>query len=94
VEVKLNPPTSREFNLVDSLVLSMSEIDNTLIMNYFFNTRGIDMSNSSMQVQKKTKVIEQKINSKQYLLYGKSLNQDFILESINSVLNEVKSKML
>ncbi len=94
VEVKLTPPSSRELSTIDSLVLNMSEIDKNLTMNYLFNMRVLDMTGGSMQAQKKTREIEQKFNSKQYLIYGQSLNQDFVIESINSVINEVKPKFL
>lgn len=94
VEVKLTPPSSRELSTIDSLILCISEIDKNLTMNYLFNMRVLDMTGGSMQTQKKTKEIDQKYNSKQYLIYGESLNQDFILESINSVINEVKPKFL
>lgn len=94
IEVKLNAPSGREFSTIDSLVLNIFEIEKTLTMNYLFNMRVLDMSSGSMQAQKKTKEINQVFNSKQYLIYGQSLNQDFILESINSVLSEVKPKFL
>ncbi|MGZ3809988.1 MAG: hypothetical protein ACXVCE_18030 [Bacteriovorax sp.] len=94
VEVKLSPPSSRELSTIDSLVLSISEIDKNLTMNYLFNMRVLDMAGASLQAQKKTKEMEQKFSSKQYLIYGESLNQEFVLESINSVINEVKPKFL
>lgn len=94
VEVKLNPPASRELSNVDSLLLNLSEVNKTLTMSYLFNTRAIEMNGSSMQTQKKTREFSNTFNSRQYLIYGESLNQDFILESINSVLNEVKPRLL
>lgn len=94
IEVKLSPPTSREMSTIDSLVLSMAEVDKNLTLHYDFTMRVLDMSGGNMQAQKKTKEIEQKFNSKQYLFYGDSINQDFIIESINTVLNEVKPKFL
>lgn len=93
VEVKLMPPASREASNIDSLILSLAESDKTLSMNYLFNLRGIDMSSGTMQTQKKTKEIEQKFTSKQYMMYD-SPNQDFILASIQTALNEVKPKLL
>lgn len=94
VEVKLNPPSSREFSTVDSLVLSMSEIDKKLTLDYLFNVRTLDMTSGTMQTQKKTKKVVQEFESKQYLVYGQSLNQDFILASLTSAVNDVKPKMM
>lgn len=94
VEVKLNPPSSREFSTIDSLVLSLREHDKNLSLNYLFNTQVINMVSGAMQAQKKTRDLEQKFNAKQYLSYEGSLNQDFILESVNKAINEVKPKFL
>ena len=51
------------------------------------------MSGTTMTAEKKTKFFEQSLNSKQYYDFG-APNQDFIIASINSILNEVKPKML
>lgn len=94
IEVKLTPPTSsRELSTIDTLILSLVEKEKALVMNYEFNMRVLDMTSGSMQAQKKTREFEQAFTSKQYLQYD-SLNQDFILQSINSVLNEVRPKFL
>ncbi len=94
VEVKLAPPSSsRELSTIDNLILSLSEVEKTLKLNYEFNMRVLDMAGGAMSAQKKTREFEQSFQSKQYLQYD-SLNQDFILQSINSVLNEVKPKFL
>lgn len=94
VEVKLSPPSSsRELSTIDNLILSMSEVEKTLTLKYEFNMRVLDMTGGAMQAQKKTREFEQTFTSKQYLQYD-SLNQDFILQSINAVLNEVKPKFL
>lgn len=94
IEVKLSPPSSsRELSTIDNLILNLSEVDKTLKINYEFNMRVLDMAGGAMSAQKKVREFEQTFTSKQYLQYD-SLNQDFILQSINSVLNEVKPKFL
>lgn len=94
VEVKLTPPSSsRELSVIDSLILSLSEVERNLTLSYEFNLRVLDVGAATMQTQKKTREFEQKFTSKQYLQYD-SLNQDFLLQSINTVLNEVKPKFL
>lgn len=94
VEVKLMPPTSREMSNIDSLILCLSEKEKTLTLKYSFNLRGIDMSSGTMQTQKKTKDFEQVFTSKQYMIYGDSINQDFIIASLQTILAEVKPKLL
>lgn len=94
VEVKLVPPTSRELSNVDGLVLSISEIEKNLTLKYFFNFRILNIAGATMQSEKTTKEVEQNFSSKQYLMYGDSINQDFIIQSVQEVLNGVKTKML
>lgn len=94
LEVKLVPPTSRELSNVDGLLLNISEVEKTLKLNYFFNIRVLNISGTTMQSEKATKEAEQIFTSKQYQIFGDSLNQDFIIESVQSVLNTVKTKML
>jgi len=71
----------------------MSEIQSTLKLEYTFNMRVLEMSGTTMTAEKKTKFFEQTLSSKQYYDFG-SPNQDFILASINSILSDVKPKML
>ncbi len=94
VEVKLVPPASRELSNLDGLILSLSEIEKNLTLKYFFNLRVLNISGVTMQSEKTTKEMEQKFNSKQYMIYGDSINQDFIVTSVQEVLNLVKTKLL
>lgn len=94
VEIKLIPPTSRELSNVDGLLLSISEVEKSLTLKYFFNFRVLNIAGATMQSEKTTKEMEQKFTSKQYLMYGDSINQDFIIQSVQEVLNGVKTKML
>ena len=94
IEVKLVPPASRELSNLDGLLLSISEIEKKLTLKYFFNLRVLNITGATMQSEKATKEMEQNFNSKQYLIYGDSINQDFIIASVQEILNGVKTKML
>lgn len=94
IDVKLTPPGSRELSNIDGLTLSISEREKTLTLKYLFNYRALDLSSPTMQVEKKTKIAEQVFSTKQYLIYGDSINQDFIVESMQAILNTVKNKTL
>lgn len=94
IEVKLTPPTSRELSNVDSLILSLSEVNKTLTLDYTFSLRVLEMTGATMVAQKKTKEFKQTLTSKQYLIYGESLNQDHILSSVNEVIKEVTPKLM
>ena len=94
VEVKLIPPTSRDMTTVEGLVLNISEIEKNLTLVYLFNLRVLNLSGSAMQAEKTTKDFVQKFNSKQYLMHGDSINQEFIIESLQEIMNTVKTKRL
>jgi hypothetical protein len=94
IEVNLVPPTSRELSNLDGLLLSISEVEKNLTLKYFFNLRVLNISGATMQSEKATKEMEQNFNSKEYLIYGNSINQDFIIASVQKILNGVKTKML
>lgn len=93
VEVKLNPPASRDYAHIDSLVLRMSEIDKCLNCEYLFNLRQLEMIGGAMVADKKNKLVLKKITQKDFYMYGDSPNQEFIIESITSAIAEVKSKI-
>lgn len=88
VEIKLNPPSSRELSHLESLVLRMKEVDKTLDLEYIFNMHVFEMVAGNMMAQKKIKQVDQKLTSKQYYIYGDSPNHDFIKMSISDVIKE------
>lgn len=94
IEVKLLPPMSRELSNLDTFELSLSEIEKSLTLNYFVNLRVLNIAGATMKSEKVTKEMKQFFSSKEYLLYGDSVNQDFIVESVQKVLNSVKTKIL
>lgn len=93
VEIKLNPPSSREFSHIESLVLRMKEIDKILDLEYNFNLQVFDATAGPMVVQKKIRKIEQKFTSKEYYIYGDSPNHDFIKTSIEAVIKEAAPRI-
>jgi hypothetical protein len=52
------------------------------------------MAGGAMTTQKSTKTFKQTLSSKQCYIYGESLNQEFIVSSVNSILSEIKPKMM
>lgn len=93
VEVKLNPPSSRELSHIESLVLRMKEVNKTLDLEYNFNMQVFETVAGNMIVQKKTKQIEQKLTSKQYYVYGDSPNHEFIKSSVEAVIKEATPRI-
>ena len=52
VEVKLTPPTSKDFSQVEGLLLKMKEVEKNLILEYHFSNKKIEMNGSSMTTSK------------------------------------------
>lgn len=94
VEVKLTPPASKEFSQVESLILRMKESEKKLGIEYHFTTKKIEMSGGTMSTEKVASKFDQTISAKQFYIYGDSVNQDGIINLVNSILNEVKPKFL
>jgi hypothetical protein len=92
VEIKLNPPSSKELSHLESLVIRMKEVDKTLDLEYIFNTHAFEMVAGNMIAQKKTTKIDQTLTSKQYYIYGDSPNHDFIKTTISSAINKATPK--
>ncbi len=92
VEIKLNPPNSRELSHVDSLVLRMKEVEKSLHLEYLFTLHAFETVAGNMIAQKKIKQVEQILSAKQYCFYGDSLNQEFIVDAINGVIKEATPK--
>jgi hypothetical protein len=92
VEIKLNPPNSKELSHLESLVIRMKEVDKTLDLEYIFTTHAFEMVAGNMIAQKKTTKIDQTLTSKQYYIYGDSPNHDFIKTTISSVINKATPK--
>jgi sporulation-control protein spo0M len=93
VEVKLNPPSSRELSHVESLVLRMREVNKTLDLEYCFNMQVFETVAGNMIVQKKTKEFTQQLTSKQYYVYGDSPNHEFIKSSVEAIIKEATPRI-
>lgn len=94
IEVKLTPPTSKDFSQVEGLLLKMKEVEKNLIVEYHFTNKKIEMNGSSMSTTKVAQKFDQTITFKEFYIYGDSVNQDGIIKLINSILDEVKPKYM
>ena len=94
IEVKMTPPKTRELAHVESLILRIKEVENTLSLDYQFNVSAIDMTTPTITTQKKCKQFARIHPAKEYLIYGDSINQELLISSINAVVSEVKNKLL
>ncbi len=92
VEATMNVPASKEFTGVEKLKILSRIHEKNLELNYVFNVKKIDFTASTNTLKSDVKKIPVIMTPKQYQLYGDSLNQEEILKSIDTVLEQVKVK--
>lgn len=90
VEYKLIPPTSREMANVESLALSFALKEDQLLMNYDFQVKKLDTAGVTNKIVKGSIKSNRTLAPKEYSLGRDMINQDQLLKSIQSVLDEVK----
>jgi hypothetical protein len=93
IEVKLNPPNSRELSHVDSVIMRMKEVEKNLHIEYTFNTLSFQMVEGNMIPQKKTKEARQSFSPGELFVYG-SLNQDFIVKSVGDLITSATPRIM
>ena len=92
VEYKLIPPTSRDMANLDSLNLIFSMQNENLHMDYDFQVRKLDTAGVTTKINKTGVRISKTLSPKEFSLGQDMINQDTLLKSIESVINEVKLK--
>lgn len=92
VEYKLLPPTSRDMANLDSLSLALSMTEGNLLMDYDFQVRKLDTAGVTTKINKTGVKITKTLGPKEFSLGRDMINQDTLLKSIESVINEVKLK--
>jgi hypothetical protein len=90
VEYKLLPPTSREFANVDSLAVIFTLKDEQLLINYDFLVKKLDTTSATNKIVKASTKASRSLAPKEYSLGKDMINQDQLLKSIQSVLDEIK----
>ncbi len=92
IDAKLLPPTSRDFANIKALNIQM-KYGETLTLNYHFKLKKIDYLENEMKMKEETQKLKYDLNSKEFMMYGKEVDQSKLESHIKSVLEEVmKSK--
>lgn len=92
VEYKMVPPTSRDMANLESLNLGLSMNGENLQMDYDFQVRKLDTAGVTTKVNKVGVKIQKILTPREFSLGRDMINQDTLLKSLESVLNEVKLK--
>lgn len=96
VEIKMAPPSSREWQSVEGAVLSFRVINEILEVHYLFNIKSLDLSSGvgQLAVQKKKREFTQELTPKDYQFYANSPNYDGIQAAFKEISLQVVSKLM
>jgi sporulation-control protein spo0M len=92
VEFKLIPPTARDMANLESLNLTFSMQGENLQMDYDFITRKLDTEGVVNKINKLSVKFQKTLTPREFSLGKDMINQDVLLKSIESAVNEVKLK--
>src|SRR5690606_658995 len=93
VEYKLIPPTSRELASLEHLILELAMKDETLVMNYKFSVKKLDMRGISTKMGKEKVKDVMELSPKEYSLGRDMINQDSLLKSIEAAHTKVRANV-
>ena len=93
VEVKLSPPDSRAFTMVEHLLLSLHFQKETLEASYTFHVKQVEPSAASYTLKKAKKEFKQSLPPSQYLLASGRTNHEALEAAIDQALDLVRSKI-
>ncbi len=92
LEAVITLPTSKDFVSISQFKLNLIKEQDNLKLDYFFKVKKVCFDGGVTSTKDETKKFSTTLTPKEYLIYGSSLNQDKIVEKVNSILNEVKLK--
>ncbi len=92
IEFKIDSPDSREFANVDKLLLTTRLDGENLVMDFEFEVKKLDHSSITTKLGKEKVKNSQVLTPKQYSFGKGMINQDGILKTFQTVLDQVKLK--
>lgn len=94
VEVKLAPPASKTFAMLETLVVTLRMEDEQLAVKYSFNVKKVEAAPGAVETSKKKIESEQTFDKIQYLLSSGRINSETFESGIREALAKVESKIL
>lgn len=92
IEFKIDAPSSREFANVEKLLLLTRFDGEDLVMDFEFEVKKLDHSSITTKLGKEKVKNSQRLNPKQFSFGKGMINQDGILKTFQTVLDQVKLK--
>ncbi|MBF0360620.1 MAG: sporulation protein [Oligoflexia bacterium] len=96
VDVKLEPPATRELSSIDTMVCSLKiEENRSLKVVYQFSLKTLDIvSGGQAELQKKKREFVQELLPSDYCIYGNSPNYDVIKVKFQEIIKEIIPRLL
>ncbi|WP_417335056.1 hypothetical protein [Halobacteriovorax marinus] len=92
LEAQITLPSTKEYSSIANFKLSFATSGSDIELNYLFKVKKVSFDGGVAQTKDETKKFKTLLTSKEYLIYGDSLNQDAITSSVQKTSDEVKLK--
>ena len=93
IEVKMEPPKSKDFAGVEKLMLKIKNEKEILELHYAFTLKKLDyVKGGEVSMQKKPLDLKYALSGSEFLMGKDMVDQDKVIAHLSSVLNEVKLK--
>ncbi|OUR94047.1 hypothetical protein A9Q84_18210 [Halobacteriovorax marinus] len=94
LEATIVVPNTKDYSKIMQFKLIFSKSEENLLLNYQFKIKSIDFSGGFTGTKDSNEEFKQVFTPKEYLSYGDSINQDFIVKKLNEIIDQVKLKPL
>ena len=89
VDAKMVAPQNREYANIKALNCQIKNIDSKLIIKYIFKLKKIDYLENEMKLKDETQKMDFELGPKDYLMFGKDIDQTKVENHLRSVLDNV-----
>jgi len=92
LEATIAVPTTKDYSKIMQFKLGFSSNEGKLILKYQFKIKSISFEGGFTSTKDSKQEFTQEFSPKDYLSYGDSLNQDFVIGKLNEIIDQVKLK--
>lgn len=92
LEATIILPATKEYTSITSYKIQIKNLNNSLVLDNHFKIKKVSFEGGVTSTKDETKKICLELKPSEYLIYGSSLNQDFIVQKMNEVIDQVKLK--
>lgn len=94
VEFKMIPPAAKDYQLIDSLVISMKYIEKNMHLKYDFKVKKMDYSDITPKTKLVNKKYDFELNPRDFIMFKEEVDQDKIIKHFQAIIDEVKKNQI